>query len=71
MGVSRGKKFVADLKIDSCPSVRGWLCEQWFCNKYVKMIDDLATGVAEQDMYTVSPVRPSPMLGKQGPESTL
>ena len=35
------------------------------------MIEYLPKGVAEQDMYTVSPIRPSPILGKQGPESTL
>ena len=35
------------------------------------MIDDLAKWVLQQDMYTVSPMRPSSMLGKQGPRSTL
>ena len=42
-----------------------------FSKMYIKIIDDLAKGVAEQDIYTVSPIRPSPILGKQGPESTL
>ena len=34
-----------------------------FINIY-KDNDDLAKGVAEQDIYTVSPIRPSPILGK-------